>query len=150
MGTARALASQYNKWTTDEAYKKIINACWNNTDSANGHRKKLCTSSNESPFLDVEALLYRKILDRRKNGSRVSTSFIRITALILFAKCKEENPDKWKEISFKASTRWMWRFLKRRKMKLWKHKSGKEHCEGAATSIQEVSNILAIPSYCPI
>ena len=112
IGTATALANQYHKWAKDESYKKIINACWSNTDSANGHHKKLSTYKNESPFLDVEALLYRKILDRRKNANRVSSSFIRITALSLFAKCKEEKPNKWKDVSFKASNRWLHRFLK--------------------------------------
>ena len=125
--TATMLAQQYHKWTKNEVYKKTIDACWNNTDSAAGHRKRLNTSKHESPFLDVEALLYRLILDRRKNANKVSTSFIRITALSLFAKCKEEKPDKWKGISFKASRGWMCRFLKRRKLKFRKRKSGKEH-----------------------
>ena len=37
--TAMLLANQYSRRTKDEAYKKIIDACWNNTDKAAVHHK---------------------------------------------------------------------------------------------------------------
>jgi len=125
LNVAHKFAQQYTSWSRPDTYCSLLQACTSNNCLIN--LKKLCRNKAESPFQDIEAQLYLMVADKQIKGQRVSSTFMRLTALKLFANCKEDSPDKWTDVSFKASNGWLCRFIARRYMKYRKRKSGKEH-----------------------
>ena len=75
----------------------------------------------------MENLLYNDIFDKRKQGHRVSNTFIRIRALQLHNELERTGDPIYTERPFKASNGWRANFIKRRSLKYKKRKSGKKH-----------------------
>ena len=48
-----------------------------------------------SPFHDIEVDLYKQFVEQRKNGRKVSASWIRITTRKIYNEKKANNPEKW-------------------------------------------------------
>ena len=123
--SAKKFTHSYNQWTKEDTYRALLLSCTQNKCS---HEfKKLCTSKAQSPFHEIESQLYLIVTDKRKQAHRVSYTFMRLTALKLFGDCKREDPERWNEVSFKASFGWLRRFIARRDLKYRKRRSGKEH-----------------------
>ena len=73
-----------------------------------------------SPFLTIEAELYKKFVAARKACRKVSSSWIRIYAMKIFNEQKRQVPN------LQSIDGWLFRFIKRRKIKFRRRKCGKE------------------------
>ena len=82
-------------------------------------------SRGASPYHKLEHRLYQDILSHRKKGLRVSNTFIRARALHIFNELKSIPNSGLEGKDFKASIGWRINFIKRKKLKYRKRKSGK-------------------------
>ena len=89
-------------------------------------KKKRQYPNRQSPFHQMESQLYTKIVQMRKESRKVSSTWIRINGRKLFNKIKEEHPNKWEGVDFHGSRGWADRFMRRKRIKYRKKKSGKE------------------------
>ena len=89
-------------------------------------KKKRQHPIRQSPFHQMESQLYTKIVQMRKESRKVSSTWIRINGRKLFNKIKEEHPNKWEGVDFHGSRGWADRFMRRKRIKYRKKKSGKE------------------------
>ena len=78
-----------------------------------------------SPFHLMENLLYAEIVNKRRNGHRVSNTFIRVRGIVLFKQMQEQGVPAYQITVFKASNGWRTNFIRRRNLKYRKRKCGK-------------------------
>ena len=100
----------YGKWNKAEHRAKMINYILGKDFESS---KKV----TRSPYHHMENLLYGEVLAKRKKGHRVSNTFIRLRALVLFQQLQEQEIPIYKDTVFKASNGWRTNFIKRRKLK---------------------------------
>jgi hypothetical protein len=67
-----------NKWRKGEAYATILKGCVGINDAKGMQKAK--THNSRSPFHEIEAQLYKIMVDHRSKGRRVSTQFLRTHA----------------------------------------------------------------------
>ena len=125
--------SQYGKWSKPAYREKVVGIILGNNFAARG-------KFTRSPYHQLESLLYEEILNKRKNGHRISNTFIRIRALSLFQQLKDESVPGYQDLKFKASNGWRSNFIKRRKLKYRRRKSGKRF--SANKHVQTYQNFL--------
>ena len=110
--------SSYGKWTKRENREIMVAEILGKNFASKG-------KFTRSPFHRLESTLYNEILTKRKSGHRVSNTFIRIRALTIFKDLQEQGVADYKNATFKASNGWRTNFIKRRKLKYRRRKSGK-------------------------
>ena len=103
-----------------------------------------------SPYHHMENLLYSEIVKKRKNGHRVSNTFIRLRAIVIFKELKEQGVSGYLTTEFKASNGWRTNFIKRRQLKYRRRKSGKkfsanEHISKYIDFLQRLRFKLLVP-----
>ena len=108
----------YGKWTKPEQRERMVGVILGKNFASKG-------KFTRSPFHHLETILYNDILTKRKSGHRVSNTFIRIRALAIFKELKEQGVQGYNTMTFKASNGWRTNFIKRRKLKYRRKKSGK-------------------------
>ena len=111
--------SLYGKWNKEEHRARMVTYIL-------GKDFASTTRQTRSPYHHMENLLYGEVLAKRNKGHRVSNTFIRLRALVLFQQLKEQEISVYAETVFKASNGWRSNFIKRRKLKYRKKKSGKK------------------------
>ena len=87
-------------------------------------KKKFRKNNQKSPLLQLENDLFSKFKENRKKVSKVSALFLVYQAKKLWI-YHFKYISTYKDRTFKASNSWMRRFIKRRKIKFSKNKSGK-------------------------
>ena len=115
---AHKWVSSYGKWTKREHRERMVAEILGKNFASKG-------KFTRSPFHRLESTLYNEILTKRKSGHRVSNTFIRIRALTIFKDLQEQGVADYKNATFKASNGWRTNFIKRRKLKYRRRKSGK-------------------------
>ena len=132
------LRNQYYSWSKHPVYESCFRDLLGMPKNSGGRSRKKGLSN--SPFQEIEVDLYRKFVEHRKKGRKVSSSWIRINAMKIYNEKKAANPDKWESKPFKASFGWMRRFIKRKAIKFRKRKCGKE--KTAEECITEFENFM--------
>ena len=131
--------NQYSKWKQPKHYENCLRDLLGLPNNGKGSSRTKCKVTL-SPFHRIETELYRQFVEHRKNGKKVSASWIRINAMKIFNAEKLAHPDRWESIEFKASFGWMRRFIRRKKIKFRKRKCGKE--KTAEESIPEFEGFM--------
>lgn len=116
----KSLVNKYHKWSKKEFYTKKLNQVVSYKNQI-GHKKII--KAQKSPFHDIETEVYKDFVEKRKNAQRLSTLWIKCTAMKYYNEMKEE---KYQGTEFKASFGWVRRFIKHKNIKFRKRKCGKE------------------------
>ena len=119
----------YKSWSKKFYYKKILaelTGMKSKDGSVGSKRANKKSTKYKSPFHDTEVELYMKFIEKRKKSSKVSATWIHITARTLFNDYKELELDKYVCKSFNALYGWTRRFMRRKKINFRKRKCGKE------------------------
>jgi hypothetical protein len=114
---------------TDNAMKeKIIEAASIQLYGKMGGSRKRATNpgKKKSPFHLMETELYQRVTEHRSKGRKVSRLWITTRAKKILKEQDSKNGTFFYH-KFKASRGWFHRFLKRRKIKFRKRKSGKKN-----------------------
>ena len=118
------MVAKYTKWSKDEFYSKKLNEIAGAKKCQHGRQRS--KKQTKSPFHDIEEELYVAFTERRRKSHRVSGTWIRSTARKIFLERKAAEPDKYRNVNFKASFGWMRRFINRRRIKFRRRKNDKE------------------------
>lgn len=117
----KCLSEGKDRWRHPPTKSKIMGAASNQRHKHCKH-SRIGDSFKKSPCQIMENELHKVIAEHRAKGRKVSQNFTRVTTRTLI---KTALPDKAE--SFKASIGWFMRFLKRKKIKFRKRKSGKKY-----------------------
>ena len=109
------LRNRFTKWSKADAYGRCLDDLLGRNKSSNG--KKRQTRNTASPFHEIETELYSQFVEKRKKGQKVSSKWLQVNGRKIFNAKKLENVAKWGTTTFKASSGWMRRFIKRKKIK---------------------------------
>ena len=119
----RRKANNFNKWKLDNVYGPALQEIVLGKDRGNAKKKKC---NRNSPFQQLEVILYQKFQEMRRNDRKVSSNFLTVRAKQIFLELQASEPDKWGTKEFKASRGWLKRFMARKQIKFKKRKCGKE------------------------
>ena len=72
-------------------------------DSILGKHFAAIGRKTRSPYHYMENVFYAEIVKKRKSGHRVSNTFIRIHAIVLFKQMQDEGIPTYQNMEFKAS-----------------------------------------------
>ena len=126
--TTEKLSADYRRWSKKSVHKKLLEQCLGETknDMKKYKSSKRMNIIRQSPFHEIEIVLYDRMVVKRKAGHKVTSLYLRTDALKILAELKESKPEIWESRGFKASTGWLRRFIKRKNIKFRKRKCGKK------------------------
>ena len=108
---AEKLRNQFYTWSKDTVYEPCLRDLLGLSKKSGGRSRRKGIS--KSPFQEIEVDLYKRFVDHRGKGRKVSSSWIRINAKKIYNEKKAANLQRWESKPFKASFGWMRRFMKR-------------------------------------
>jgi len=135
---AEKLRNQFYTWSKDTVYEPCLRDLLGLSKKSGGRSRRKRIS--KSPFQEIEVDLYKRFVDHRGKGRKVSSSWIRINAKKIYNEKKAANPQRWESKPFKASFGWMRRFMKRKNIKFRQRKCEKE--KTAAECITEFESFM--------